>query len=73
MEVTQSFWGDPKTNNLQVAQRKNTHKKKGSKQRTAKGKKQRKGDETASLAIKKPRRVQTSPSGYLGFPPATLR
>ncbi len=69
MEVTQSFWGGSKTTKLEVAQRKDSEKKNRSKQRTAKRKKRIKVDETASIPPKKPRQIQKSESGYLGFAP----
>ena len=70
MEVTQSFWGGPNNTNLEVAEKK-PEKKFRTRQRTAKRKKTRKqkvGD-TASVTLKKPRRVQRGESGYIGFAP----
>ncbi len=71
MEVTQSFWGGPKNTNLEVAQKKNTDEKSRSRQRSAKRKKldRKKVDETASITLKKPRRIRASKSGYLGLVP----
>jgi filamentous hemagglutinin family protein len=73
MEVTQSFWGGPKKVNLEVAERSNT--KSVSKHRTAKRKKRgrKKIGETASVPIKKARRVQKSKSGYLSLAPSARR
>ena len=71
MEVSQSFWGGPNKANLEVAQKKNTDKKSRSRQRSAKRKKldRKKVDDTASITLKNPRRIQASESGYLGYSP----
>ena len=71
MEVSQSFWGGPNKANLEVAQKKNTDKKSRSRQRSAKRKKldRKKVDDTASITLKNPHRIQASESGYLGYSP----
>jgi hypothetical protein len=58
MEVSQSFWGGPKSANLEVAQK-----------RSAKRKKLRskKVNDTASISLNQPRRIRRNESGYLGF------
>ncbi len=69
MEVSQSFWGGSKNTNLEVAQKKDPDNKSRSRQRSAKRKKpgRKKVDETAAITLKKPRRIQTGESGYIGF------
>ena len=69
MEVSQSFWGGPKSANLEVAQKKSPDKNSRTRERSAKRKKLRskKVNDTASISLNQPRRIRRNESGYLGF------
>lgn len=69
MEIARSFWGDPKTAQLQVAERKTSDRKKSSARRLAKRKNKRrqKVGDTASINPRKSRNIQKNKAGYLGF------